>query len=612
MPRRLCVAALMITACVLRATKLPKKLGAAPCAIGVRVQRARTASNVPKMLAASKDQEAAAPTAPANFIRNIIKQDLASGKHTEIVTRFPPEPNGYLHIGHAKSILINFGFGQEFSGRTFMRFDDTNPAKEEREYIDAILEDVKWLGFDWEERLTHASDYFDRFHACAISLIEQGHAYVDSLSPDEMREYRGTLTTKGTDSPHRTRSIGENLALFEAMSSGELEDGSAVLRLKIDMASPNMNMRDPAIYRIKRDADHPQVGKKWKVYPMYDYAHVLTDAFEGITHSLCTTEFEAHRPLYDWVLDHVSTPSRPRQIEFSRLNLQWTVLSKRKLITLVQEGHVDGWDDPRMPTICGLRRRGVPAAAIANFVTSLGVSKAEGTIDYSIFEDAVRASLDFEAPRVMAVLKPLRVVITTWPEDEVEMLEGAVHQKRPELGTRSLPFSRTLLIERSDFEEEPPKKYFRLKPGGEVRLRFGYVIKCEEVIKDADGEVIELRCSHVPGTAGGQGKKVKGIVHWVSEAHAARATVRLYDRLFRAPSPGAAHEDNDFRRDLNPDSLEVLADVALEPEAASLGAGARMQFERTGYFCVDQDSTEGDLVFNRIVTLRDGWAKLSK
>ena len=545
-----------------------------------------------------------------NFLSAIMRNDLESGKHAQIVTRFPPEPNGYLHIGHAKSICINFGLGEQFGGATFMRFDDTNPEKEEQEYVDAILRDVQWLGFDWKvpERQTYASNYFEQFYEFAITLIKDGKAYVDSLDAEQMREYRGTLKQPGRDSPYRTRSVEENLALFESMAAGEVPDGDAVLRLKIDMEAANMNLRDPAIYRVKRNAEHPQTGQKWKVYPMYDYAHVLTDALEGITHSLCTLEFEDHRPLYDWILANLPVPHTPRQIEFSRLNLQYCVVSKRKLIKLVTDGHVSGWDDPRMPTLCGLRRRGVPPEAVRLFVERTGVSKADNNIDYSVLEDCAREILDPAASRAMAVLDPIRVVVTTWPEGEVDMLEGPMHPKLPELGKRSVPFSRTLLIERTDFAEEPPKKFFRLKPGGEVRLRFGYVIKCDEVIKDESGKVVELRCSHDPETRQGAGKKVKGIIHWLSEEHCARATVNLYDRLFNAPVPGAEHEDGDFLKDVNPNSLRTLTDVPVEAYVAEAAPGTRVQFERTGYFCVDQDSTPGALSFNRIVTLRDTWA----
>mmetsp|Transcript_21750 Transcript_21750/g.72033 ORF Transcript_21750/g.72033 Transcript_21750/m.72033 type:complete len:612 (-) Transcript_21750:1242-3077(-) len=590
---------------------------------GSRVRRLAAAGALrPLRRADACGMSAAAAAAPAeveqtNFVRNIIKADLGSGKHSSIVTRFPPEPNGYLHIGHAKSICVNFGLGEEFGGRTYMRLDDTNPEKEEREYVDAILADVRWLGFDWADRLTHASDYFEQFHAYAEQLVREGLAYVDELSAEQMREYRGTLTSPGRDSPFRDRPVEESVSLFRAMTAGEMEDGAAVVRLKIDMASPNMNLRDPTIYRIKRSATHPQTGDKWKVYPMYDFAHSLTDALEGITHSLCTTEFEAHRPLYDWIVANTpGVPCTPRQIEFSRLNLQYCVLSKRKLIQLVREGHVSGWDDPRMPTLVGLRRRGVPPEAIRLFVDRTGVSKALNNIDYSVLEDCVRASLDSKAARVMAVLDPLRVTVTSWPEGEVEMLEGAVHPKRPELGMRQVPFSRSLLIERSDFDEFANKKYFRFKGvGSKVRLRFGYVLQLDQIVRGEDGEAVELRCSHVPGTAMGgkmpDGEKVKGIIHWVSEPHAARATVRLYDRLFTAPEPGAGHEDGDFLRDLNPHSLDERLECALEPAAAEYGAGEQVQFERTGYFAVDPDSTPGGLVFNRVVTLRDTWAKVA-
>lgn len=561
-----------------------------------------------------KPGKGAAPEPPevTNFIRNIIKQDLSSGKHSSIVTRFPPEPNGYLHIGHAKSICVNFGLGTEFEGTTYMRLDDTNPAKEEQEYVDSILEDVRWLGFDWGERLTHASDYFDRFHEYAVELIRAGKAYVDSSSAEEMRAMRGSLTSPGTESPSRGRSIDENLELFRAMTAGEMEDGSAVLRLKIDMASPNMNMRDPTIYRIKRDSTHPMTGDKWSVYPMYDYAHALTDALEGITHSLCTLEFENHRELYDWVVRETAPyrapPTTPRQIEFSRLNLQYTVLSKRRLIQLVANKHVNGWDDPRLPTISGLRRRGVPPGAIRLFVERTGVSKADNNIDYAVLEDCVREVLDPAAPRAMAVIEPLKVTITNWPEGSVDHLEVPVHPKKPEMGSRTLPFDGTLYIEREDFKEEPPPKYFRLQPGGKVRLRFGYVISLEEVVKDAAGEVVELRCTYDPETRAGAGARVKGIIHWVSAAHALPATVRLYDRLFSAPLPGAEHEDGDFLKDLNPHSLAEMGGALLEPSLGSAQQGDTYQFERTGYFTVDADSSDAGLVLNRVVTLRDTWA----
>jgi len=549
-----------------------------------------------------------------NFIRNIMIADLAEGKHDSIVTRFPPEPNGYLHIGHAKSICINFGLAEEMGGVTYMRFDDTNPEKEKREYIDAIQEDVRWLGFDWkaEERLTFASDYFDQFYEYALLLVKAGKAYVDSLSPSEMREYRGTLKTPGKDSPYRTRGIDENLQLFAKMMAGEMADGEAALRLKIDMGAGNMNLRDPVIYRVKRDADHPRVGTKWKAFPMYDYAHALSDALEGITHSLCTLEFEDHRPLYDWIIENCPVPSTPRQIEFSRLNLQYTVVSKRKLLQLVTEGVVDGWDDPRMPTLRGLRRRGVPPEAIRLFVERTGVSKADNNIDLSVLEDCIRETLDPVAPRAMAVLDPIRVVITDWPQGQVDMLTAPKHPKRPELGERSIPFSKTVLIDRDDFSENPPPKYRRLTPGGEVRLRYAYVIKCEEVIKDEAGKVVELRCTHEPCTRQGgkteDGRKVKGIIHWISEQHSVRAQVRQYDRLFLKPNPGVDHEDGDFLRDVNPNSLEVFNDSAIESYAVEEAAGTRFQFERLGYFSIDKHSTKEQLQFNRIVTLRDTWA----
>ena len=563
---------------------------------------------------AEQAEEEAGGSLRNNFLSKIMQRDLESGKHAGIVTRFPPEPNGYLHIGHAKSICINFGLAQQFGGVTYMRFDDTNPEKEEREYIDAIMEDVRWLGFDWgaDERQTYASDNFERFFETAKELIREGKAYVDSLSAEEVREYRGSLTKPGKDSPYRSRSVEENMALFEAMAAGEIADGEAILRLKIDNQSGNMNLRDPAIYRVKREAEHPQTGTAWKVYPMYDYAHVLTDAYEGITHSLCTLEFEDHRPLYDWILANLPVPHTPRQIEFSRLNLQYCVVSKRKLIKLVTEGHVEGWDDPRMPTLCGLRRRGVPPEAVKLFVDRTGVSKSDNNIDYTLLEDCARETLDVASPRAFAVIDPIRVVVTTWPEGEVDMLEGPMHPKVPELGKRDVPFSRNLLIERADFEEEPPPKYHRLKPGGEVRLRFGYVIRCDEVIKDADGKVVELRCSHKPDTRQGagkgfEGKKVKGIIHWLSEEHCARGTVRMYDRLFNAPVPGAGHEDGDFLKDVNPDSLKVVEDVALEPYVAELAPGSPVQFERTGFFCVDKESKPGEMTINRVVTLQDKW-----
>ncbi len=548
---------------------------------------------------------------PRDFIRKIIYDDLESGKHDEIVTRFPPEPNGYLHVGHVMAICLDFGVAEETGGRTFLRLDDTNPGKESPEFVEAIKDDVHWLGFDWGDRLTHASDYFDRLYESAIVLIEKGAAYVDSLSADEIREHRGTLTEPGTNSPYRDRSVEENLDLFRRMYAGEFADGEHVLRAKIDMASPNMNMRDPAIYRI-RHIPHQNAGDKWCIYPMYDYAHGLSDAYEGITHSLCTLEFEDHRPLYDWFLDQLTPEHRPRQIEFSRLNLAYTITSKRKLKALVDEGVVSGWDDPRMPTISGMRRRGYPSAALREFVKRAGVTKKDKLIEMGALETCVRDVLGESAPRRMAVLRPLKVVLTNYPEDQVESMEAMNHPANPDFGTRELPFSRELWIEQDDFMEEAPRKFFRLKPGGEVRLRFGYIIRCDEVIKDDDGNVIELRCSYDPETRSGTGtsdRKVKGTIHWVSCAHAIDAKVRLYDRLFNEANPNAAA---DFHSVLNPNSLE-LVDAKLEPSLGELERAEAVQFERLGYFCKDSiDDSDEDHVFNRIVTLRDSWAKLEK
>jgi len=546
---------------------------------------------------------------PRDFIRKIIDDDLESGKHAEIVTRFPPEPNGYLHIGHVMSICLNFGVAAETGGRTFLRLDDTNPGKESPEYVEAIKENVRWLGFDWEDRLTHASDYFDRLRESATQLIEKGVAYVDSLSADQIREHRGTLTEPGRNSPYRDRSIEENLDLFARMYAGEFADGEHVLRAKIDMASPNMNMRDPAIYRI-RHIPHQNAGDKWCIYPMYDFAHGLSDAYEGITHSLCTLEFEDHRPLYDWFLDQLQPEHRPRQIEFSRLNIAYAITSKRKLNALVEEGVVSGWDDPRMPTIAGMRRRGYPPEALREFVVRAGVTKKDKLIEMGALENCVRETLGDSVARRMAVLRPLKVVLTNYPEDQVELMEAMNHPGNPDFGTRELPFSRELWIEQDDFMEEAPRKFFRLKPGGEVRLRFGYIIRCDEVIKNDDGEVVELRCSYDPDTRSGTGtsdRKVKGTIHWVSCKHAVDASVRLYDRLFTAANPNTV---DDFHSVLNEDSLVVVA-AKLEPSLSE--AAEAVQFERLGYFCVDgQDSTPEAPVFNRIVTLRDSWAKLEK
>lgn len=546
---------------------------------------------------------------PIDFIRQIIADDLVSGKHDTIATRFPPEPNGYLHIGHAKSICLNFGVAEENDGRTFLRFDDTNPGKESEAYVEAIKRDVSWLGFDWDDRLTHASDYFDQLFEAAIKLIEMGKAYVDSLSAEEIREYRGTLTEPGQDSPYRGRSVEENLDLFKRMQAGEFEDGAHVLRAKIDMASPNINMRDPALYRIRHIA-HQNTGDKWNIYPMYDFAHGLSDAFEGITHSLCTLEFQDHRPLYDWLLDQLAPQNRPRQIEFSRLNLAYALTSKRKLNMLVEEGVVSGWDDPRLATLAGMRRRGYPPAALRDFIGRVGITKRENLIEMGVLENSVRENLGEAAERRMAVTRPLKVVLTNYPEDQVEMMTALNHPGREELGTRELPFSRELYIEQDDFMEEAPRKFFRLKPEGEVRLRFAYIIKCEEVIKDDDGNIVELRCTYDPETRSGSAssdRKVKGTIHWVSAGHAVHAEVRLYDRLFTVPDPGA---DDDVHEHLNPDSLEVVQ-ARLEPSLS--GEEKAVQFERLGYFCPDAvDHSADKPVFNRIVTLRDSWAKLEK
>jgi len=550
------------------------------------------------------------PVRSTHFIRNIIQEDLQSGKHPEIVTRFPPEPNGYLHIGHAKSIFLNFGLVQEFPGHCFMRFDDTNPINEDEEYVQAILEDVRWLGFDWQDRLTHASDYFQKLYDFAEDLIQQGKAYVDSQSQEIIREQRGTLTEPGTASPFRERSVAENLELFRRMKSGEFADGAHVLRAKIDMASPNINLRDPVIYRIRK-VTHQRTGNEWCLYPMYDYTHCLSDALEGITHSLCTLEFEDHRPLYDWVLDQLDVPCHPRQIEFSRLNLQYTVLSKRRLIQLVEEGHVSGWDDPRMPTISGLRRRGYTPESLQLFAERIGISKADNNIYMSVLEDCIREDLDAKAPRAMAVLRPLKVVLLNWPEDQEEELDAPVHQQFPDRGRRPIPMSREIIIEEDDFDEDPPEGFHRLVPGGEVRLRNAYVIRCEEVIKDASGKVLELRCIYDPNTGRGrkpEGRKVKGIIHWVSAAHAVPAEVRLYDRLFSQPTPGSDHPDKNFLLDLNPNSMEILSQAWLEPNLINAEVGTAYQFERLGYFCLDsRDSKTDSMVFNRIVTLRDSW-----
>jgi glutaminyl-tRNA synthetase len=551
------------------------------------------------------------PTAPLDFIREIIRDDLASGRHTRIGTRFPPEPNGYLHIGHAKSICLNFGVAQEFGGTCNLRFDDTNPAKEDVEYVDSIVESVHWLGFDWADRLYYASDYFERIYQYTLGLIRDGKAYVDELTADEIREYRGTLTGPGTESPWRSRPVEENLDLFGRMRKGEFEDGAKVLRAKIDMASPNLNMRDPVIYRI-RHATHHRTGDAWCIYPMYDYTHAISDAIERITHSLCTLEFEDHRPLYDWTVDNLPVPSKPRQIEFARLNLTYTVMSKRKLLQLVQDGLVSGWDDPRMPTLVGLRRRGFTPESIREFAARIGVAKRENMVDVALLEDAVRDDLNRRARRAMAVLRPLRVVIENYPEGQVEQIEIPANPEDPSMGTRAVPFSKVLYVEQDDFKEVPPPKYFRLSPGREVRLRGTYFLKCERVVKDAQGGIVELRCTYDPATRAGSspdGRKVKATIHWVSAAHAIDAEVRLYDRLFTTPDLHDAEEGRDWKSYLNANSLEVLTDCKVEPGLEQSAPLSTFQFERLGYFCVDPDTKTGSLVFNRTVPLRDTWAR---
>jgi len=546
---------------------------------------------------------------PADFIREIVAEDLRTGKHAEVVTRFPPEPNGYLHLGHAKSIALNFGVAQEFGGRCHLRFDDTNPTKEEQEYIDAIEFDVRWLGFDWGRHLYHASDYFDRLYDWAVLLIERGLAYVDDLSAEEIRGHRGTLTEPGQDSPYRNRSVEENLDLFRRMRAGEFPDGARVLRARIDMASPNINLRDPVLYRILH-ASHPRTADRWCIYPTYDYAHGQSDAIEGITHSLCTLEFEDHRPLYDWFLEHLPVPSRPRQIEFARLNLTYTVLSKRFLLQLVKDGRVRGWDDPRMPTLSGIRRRGYPPGALRDFARMIGLAKRESVVDYAALEHCVRDLLNRSAPRRMGVLRPLKLVLTNYPEGQVEEFPAVNNPEDPTAGTRPVPFSRVLYIERDDFMEDPPKKFYRLSPGREVRLRYAYLITCREAVKDASGEIVELRCTYDPATRGGSapdGRSPKATLHWVSAAHAGTAEVRLYDHLFKVPEPGAG---GDLLAELNPDSEQVLTGCRTEPGLDNLGAGERLQLERLGYFCVDADTRPDRLVLNRTVTLRDTWAKV--
>ena len=543
-----------------------------------------------------------------DFVREIVRADLAAGRHAQVVTRFPPEPNGYLHIGHAKSICLNFGIAQEFAGRCHLRFDDTNPVKEEQEYIDAIQRDVKWLGFDWGEHLYHASDYFEQLYEWAEHLIRNENAYVDDTPPEQMRAQRGSLTEPGQNSPFRYRSVDENLGLFRDMRAGKFPNGARVLRAKIDMASGNMNLRDPVLYRILH-AEHPRTGTAWCIYPTYDYAHGQSDAIEGITHSVCTLEFEDHRPLYDWLLAHVPAPSQPRQYEFARLNLGYTVLSKRILTSLVREGHVDGWDDPRMPTIAGLRRRGVPAEALRAFVRRVGVARANSVVDLALFEHSVREVLNRSAARRMAVLRPLKLVIENFPAGETHTLRAVNHPDDPDAGFREVTFSREIFVEREDFMEDPPRKFYRLSPGREVRLRYAYLVTCREVVKDAHGEVVELRCTYDPGSRGGNapdGRKVQATLHWVNAADSVAAEIRLINTLFATPEPGGG---GDVMADLNPNAMEILRGCLVEPALAQATPGDAVQFERQGYFCADADSRPGQPVFNRTVGLRDSWAK---
>jgi glutaminyl-tRNA synthetase len=552
------------------------------------------------------------PTPSSNFIREIIDEDLKTNKHGgRVVTRFPPEPNGYLHIGHAKAVCVNFGIARDYGGRCHLRFDDTNPIKESIEYIESIVNDIHWLGYDWGEHLYYASDYFDRLYEYAVQLIASGKAYVDDLSAEEIREYRGTLSEPGKESPYRNRSIDENLDLFERMKRGEFEEGSRVLRAKIDMASPNIVMRDPTIYRI-RNVTHHRTGDTWCIYPMYDFTHCLSDSIEGITHSLCSLEFENNRPLYDWVLDQLPVECHPQQIEFARLNISYTILSKRTLLQLVERCHVTGWNDPRMPTLSGLRRRGYTPESIRNFCDRIGVAKRNSIVDVSLLEHSIREDLNKRAPRVMAVLDPLKVTIDNYPEDLVEEMDAINNPEDEAMGTRKVPFSRVLYIEREDFREDPPKKFFRLAPGREVRLRYAYYITCVDVVRDEDGEVVELHCTYDPETRGGwakDGRKVKATLHWVSAKHARDAEIRLYDRLFLVPNP---HEYEDYRDCLNPKSLEILKSCKVEPSLKNAEPGDRYQFERKGYFCVDLDSSEDHQIFNQTVSLRDTWAKIEK
>ena len=557
-----------------------------------------------------------APVTPGNFVRHIIESDIEANRNGgKVATRFPPEPNGYLHIGHAKSICLNFGIAADYQGSCNLRFDDTNPHKENIEYVRSIQDDVHWLGYDWDDRLYYASDYFERLYEFAIELVKAGKAYVCDLTAEQIREYRGTLTEPGKPSPFRDRKVEENLDLLERMRAGEYEDGARVLRAKIDMSSPNMNMRDPALYRIRHGVIHHQTGETWCIYPMYDFTHPVSDAIEGITHSICTLEFADHRPLYDWVLDNVSVPCHPQQIEFSRLNLEYTVMSKRKLTELVEEGHVEGWDDPRMPTIAGIRRRGYTPESIRDFCTRIGVSKSENTVEMGVLENCIREDLNTHAPRRMAVIHPLKVIITDYPQGQVEQLNVANHPQDESMGTRTVPFTGELYIDKHDFREEASKKFKRLVTGGEVRLRNAYVIRCDEVVKDAHGEVIELHCSHDPATLGAnpEGRKVKGVIHWVSADYGIEAEVCLYDRLFSHPVPDAAKEGKDYKEYLNPESLRTITQSIVEPALAQAGPGDRFQFEREGYFCVDAQQPEASpMIFNRTVTLRDSWAKIEQ
>ena len=550
-----------------------------------------------------------------DFIRTIVREDIAAGKNDgRIHTRFPPEPNGYLHIGHAKAICLNHSIAQEFGGKFNLRFDDTNPIKEEQEYIDGIMEDIRWLGCDWEDRLYHASDYFEQLYEWALQLIRDGKAFVCELPAEQVREYRGTLTEPGKPSPWRDRPVEENLDLFQQMRAGEFPDGSMTLRARIDMAAPNLNMRDPVIYRILH-ASHPRVGDKWCVYPMYDFTHGQSDAIEGITHSLCSLEFEDHRPLYDWFIENLDVPHEPRQIEFARLNLSFTVVTKRKLLQLVEQGHVSGWDDPRLPTICGMRRRGYTSVSIRNFTERIGLAKRASVVDVALLEHSVREDLNRHTQRVMGVLRPLKVIIENYPEGKTEELTAINNPEDETMGTRPVPFSRVLYIERDDFREDPPRKFFRLAPGREVRLRYAYFITCTDVIKDADGEIVELRCTYDPATRGGDapdGRKVKATLHWVSAPHSLPAEIRLYDRLFNRENP-LDERDGDFISHLNPDSLTVLKEARVEPFMANAQPGDRFQLERQGYFCVDSvDSRPGALVLNRTVPLRDTWARIAQ